>query len=84
MTADYWQRGANGGYWFTFDGWTYSRWADGRPFTLPEIWRDVRGVAGVTIYAPTGRVVLENAGSLAARRQHVDRARKRRRGIRFP
>jgi hypothetical protein len=70
------------GYWFTFDRSAYDGWRDGTPFTLPELWREVRGMAGVTISAPTGRVVLANAGSLAARWEHIHRAKRTHRNAR--
>lgn len=45
----------------------YSAWKDGRPFTLADVWRESYGVGGCTIVAPTGRVVLEDCGSLTVR-----------------
>lgn len=69
------------GYWFTFDRSAYDGWRDGTPFTLPDVWREVRGCAGVTIYAPCGRVVLRDAGALSARWAHINRGRNVRRGL---
>lgn len=70
MTAPSW-------YELELDGRRYVGHKDGRPFTLPELWQELEGVAGARIIAPGGRVVLENAGSLSARARLVARARAR-------
>lgn len=84
------------GYRFTIDGITYDAHRDGRPLTLPDCWRAVEGCGAYrrdwlpTIYAPNGRVVLSNAGSLTARHEHIKHARRinrtaaARRGARVP
>ena len=53
---------------------TYDGWRDGRPFTLADCWRECEGVAGARILAPTGRVVLDDAGSVTVRTVNVPRA----------
>jgi hypothetical protein len=69
------------GYTFTLDGVEYvsMRGADA-PFTLLDCWRIAYGCAGVSIFAPNGRLVLADAGSLSARAAHAAHgARVRRR-----
>lgn len=65
------------GYSFSIDGREYDGWRDGRPFTLPDAWRQVEGVRGATIYAPSGRVILTDAGSMSARCAYVTRCRRK-------
>ncbi|MEQ7008383.1 hypothetical protein ABN028_19600 [Actinopolymorpha sp. B17G11] len=63
------------GYTFTLGPMHYIAHRDGTPYRLIDAWREVYGVGGATIYAPNGRVVLRNAGSLAARGNHIRSAR---------
>lgn len=66
-----------------------------RPFTLAEAFHEVEGCAGARILAPTGRVVLDNAGSMTVRgyelpqraraaRSHARRLREARRSVPCP
>jgi hypothetical protein len=48
-----------------------------RPMTLVDAWRELYGVGQAVIYAPNGRVVLRNAGSLYERGQHIASARSK-------
>jgi hypothetical protein len=59
------------GYTFEISGHHYEGWLRGpragEPFTLVDCWRELEGVRGATIFSPTGRVVLCNAGSMHER-----------------
>ena len=63
------------GYVIEFGPVAFDRWADGRPFTLIDAWRETYGVGHATIRDATGRVVLANAGSVSVRLAHIARAR---------
>ena len=49
----------------------YGCWRDGSPFSLADCWRECDGVAGATILAASGRVVLDRAGEHVGRRYRV-------------
>lgn len=68
---------ATDGYTFSIDHVEYIGTKDGKPFTLLDCWRHVYGVGHAAIYAPSGRVVLRNAGAISARWAHIDQARRR-------
>ena len=55
------------GYTFALGPVHYAGWADGRPFTLVDCFREVRGVGAATIYRPSGSTVLRNAGAMSVR-----------------
>lgn len=57
-------------YSFTFDGRHYDAYADGTPFTLADIWREVEGLAGVRIWCGD-RLVLDRAGEQTGRRVRI-------------
>lgn len=65
------------GYTFSLGPVEYVGYKNGTPFTLLDAWRETRGVGAATIYAPNGRVVLRNAGSLCQRGQHIASARSK-------
>lgn len=54
-------------YIIRMDGREYTGYRDGRPFSLADAWREVKGVRNCDILAPNGRVVLANAGSMRVR-----------------
>lgn len=58
-------------YEIQMDRRRFSGWADGRPFTLADCWRETYGVGGCTIWQGDRRV-LANAGSLT-QRTHIRR-----------
>jgi len=70
---------ADPGYEIQLGPTRYDGFKDGTPFTLIDAWREVEGVGGAKIFAPTGRLVLADAGSMSARRDHVRSNRKGRR-----
>jgi len=55
------------GYTITLEGRTYDAYRRGpragEAFRLVDCWREAEGCRGITIYAPTGRVVLAEAGN---------------------
>ena len=64
------------GYTFSLGPVEYAGWRTGRPFTLADCFREVRGVGQATIYRPDGTVLLANAGALSVRsnlRRHFQR-----------
>lgn len=65
------------GYTFSIDHIEYAGTKDGKPFTLLDCWRHIYGVGHSVIYAPSGRVVLRNAGAVSARCEHISTARRR-------
>lgn len=73
------------GYTFTIDHLEYCGYNDAqgaRPFTLIDCWHAVYGVGNARIYSPEGRLVLNHAGSLSRRWEHINRARNIRRRAR--
>lgn len=67
-------------YIIRMDGIEYESYRDGRPFSLADAWREVQGVRHCDILAPSGRVVLANAGSMSVRTYDLpERARAARR-----
>jgi hypothetical protein len=51
------------GYAIEIDGKVFDAWRSGVPFTLADTWRETRGLRNCKILSPTGRVLLDNAGS---------------------
>lgn len=66
------------GYRIRLDHREFDGFRDGRPFTLPDAWRQVEGVGNAAILAPDGRLVLANAGSPTARAAYLGTSRRRR------
>lgn len=56
------------GYIIKVGGREYSGYRDGRPFRLVDAWSETNGLRNCQILSPTGRVVLDNAGSQQVRR----------------
>lgn len=49
----------------------YRGWADGRQFSLVDLWHEVEGLGDAHIYDCRGRLVLANAGQQVGRRWQV-------------
>lgn len=68
-------RRAEAGYVIQLGPNQFDGYKNGARFTLLDAWREAYGCGGITIYAPDGRVVLRDAGSVTTRYDHLRRAR---------